>query len=1206
MNKIKMIVKNHKILLIAFSLIIALAIIFGMPTLAKLKNRNTIYTTSSWDGTIATSYKKGNGTKSDPYIISNGSEFAFFIEQLKNTDYAEKYFELSNDIIINAGTFIYDETNKLQYNLENINYSVKDNTNYYYDTNGNKVGELNLLSMINSFKGNLNGNSFVIYGIFLENYEQENLGLFKNLQGNISNLYIKNSVVIGKGDVSGLAVNSETAEIKNVVYDGFVINKSASKLQKINIELEPIISMSYQINSVLELPEISVEGNIKSIKLTGKYESSNEESVNTVTINGSAPLNNEFTIEMGTQALNEIPVTVTSTIDSTIITFSELIYQIEYYDDVTSGFISNSMDTVLNNVINKANLFGNYISAGFIGKVNGSLQMNRAYNTGNINAEYIGSGIVGEIKNNSNDIVMKHIYNIGNLNGLNLSSIIGKADNNTGNINIGNSINTMDNYPINTVNNSNVVVLDSYSLNGLTISVGNANGEFVQKTIEDIYNKESLKLLGYNEFLSFEDIVENESNVWIYEENLLPILYIDDLNNPIANLNINKYSWNNLSSELNHINIEKSLTFSIEEVSTITPIKEKYYYITSSKVPLTKENLENEVIWTQYLEPVDIIESGYYVIYAKIIDYDNKISYINSDIIALDISGKEQSINMGDYTWDSFKTIVEELYVNEEPIISIYAHDDLIPVNNIQYYVSQIQLSEEEIKQLTEWNHYNEPITITTKGKYIIYAKIVDVEQNVSYINTDFIIYNGYNQTITLGNENKNYNSNYITNKSLIRLNFESDFKLKFEEGYTHNLISNILLPMGTEVVIIDKNTNKIYKKIINTEDDIYGYNDSCTGVTSCSKYATYRFEEFKELGMGREFYYDESINYNRTITNENYSIIINFENTNIVENYYDVSFSLSIKDNKQKDIYKTLNKTINNINIYSTLNSLEITTKHKLNHDYNNQPLYFNSDSQLNINFSNSINYTMLNEKNIINTQYEKNKVGLLIKLYDSEGKEVNKKYLDNVLFELNNKEYFANSKNEIIINLGSATNENINTLQIKTKTNSSDLAVGTYYIKINNFVSRDGYYYNSLSEEQLIIPLIVDNEQINIQSYNFDVSLNKESIILNKNLETNLAVFNIEYTGAFINPIIKVSLYEKEKMTAYDQKYILVDLSNYTNDKLENLEQNKYNINILTKQFNLNLVPEKFNNNGYKYVFELYDGNKKITQVEKYFIVR
>lgn len=1202
-------IKKHKIIIVIIALIVFLALIVSIPSLAKLKNRNTLYSVSSWDGTIATSYKKGDGTSDNPYIISNGSEFAFFVKQLKDTDYEGVYFELSNDIIINSGMFDYNETDGLKYIVDDIAYYVKEYSNEYYDNlsfEGNPVGKINTTSTIKNFKGNFNGKSFTIFGLNITDSTKHDLALFENLEGIVTDLYITNSIVYGSGNVSGIAVNSNKATLTNVIYDGFVVNKSISKINERDIDPFSITSGILETTTTLSLPQVSVEGGIKSIKLTGNYEVSDISSVNTIKINGIEVTNNSFEIDLGTTVLSEVPINLISTVEGTLINFSNLKYKIEYYDDITSGIIGNSTNTILTNVINKADIYGNYISAGFIGKTNESLQITQSYNNGNIKSSYISGGMIGLIKNNTNHTTLTNIYNTGLVTSTNSGGIIGLVKENTGVVNINNSINTSSNYAINTTINSTVNIVNSYSINGLSIYSGTLNGTFNQTEINSLYTEKFMNAIFYNNFISFEDVKTNTANVWIYEKNSLPILYIDDLNNPIANININKYSWNNLSSELDIINLETNITFNIQDVSAINPVKEKYYYITNSRVALTEEELNNITTWIKYDEEVIIEESGYYVIYAKIITADDSITYMNTDIILLDASGYQTNISMDDHVWSTFKTNLDELYVNKDINLTIYAHDDLVTMTSVEYYISNKQLTEEELENITTWTEYTNYITISTTGKYVVYAKIVDSESKVTYVNTDYLIYNGYKETLSLGNVNKEYDTNYITNKSSIKLTFESDFEISYKEGYTHNLISNMLLPVGTEITLIDKSTNKVYKKTIKTEEDLYGYNNSCDGVTNCSKSATYNFELFKQVGTSKTIYYDETVNYNKKTTNEKYVILVDFKNTNLIDNYYDLSFYLAIKNSNNEYLYQTLNNTIKNVNVYSSINNYEISTTHNLISDYNNQTINYNSESELNINFQNQLTYSVINNKSIIDTTYENKKSGILIKLFDEYGVEVDKKYLNNILFEVGEKEYFALKDNSIKINLGSIADTELKTLKIKTKENSSDLENGTYYIKINKYISEDGYYYDSLYEDEIVIPVIVQNSSIEISDYSFNVEMATKTIILDKKLEEALVSFNIVYSGNFTEPNIKISLYEKNDLTAYNQNYTLVNISEYSSDTLIAAEKNKYYVDVLNPIFNLNLIPNKFNNNGYKYVFELYDGTNKITKIEKYFIVR
>lgn len=1209
MNSLKKLKKNQKIIIVFIAIIAFMGLVISIPSLARLKNRNTIYSVESWDGTIASSYKQGNGTEENPYIISNGGEFAFFVEQLKTTDYEGMYFELSNDIILNSGIYDYNETEGLKYTIDNITYFVKEYSDEYYDNASmeeNYVGKINRTSTIDNFKGNFNGKSFTIYGLYITDSENDDIALFKNLDGQVNDLYISNSVIYGKGNVAGLVVNTTDSTLNNIMYEGFVVNKSSSKLSESTIDPMAVTATTVETNKNLSLPSVEIEGNIKSIKLTGEYTVSNTNATNIVKINGTEIKTNTFEIDLGTTLLNEVNITTSSTIEETSINFSNLKYNVEYYDDISSGIASITKNTSMTNIINKASVYGNYISSGIVGKVNENLQISQSYNTGNIYSSYISSGIVGIIKDNQNHTTLTNIYNKGTISSTLSGSIMGCALNNTGLININNSINASENYSLNTVNNSIVNIVNSYSINGLSVYNGTINGTFTQTALENLYTEEVMSKLSYNKFVSLKDIEENNSNVWIYEKNSLPILYIDDINDPIANINLSKYSWNNLSSELNIIDISNSITFKIEQVSVLNQIKEKYYYITNSRVPMTAEELEKITTWRSYDDVVTINESGYYVIYAKIVGTDDTVTYINTDVLALNVNGFTTNISMDNHIWSDFRTDLSEVYTNKEINLSIIAHDDLLTINSIDYYISNEMKTEEQLNSLTTWIPYTDYITISNTGRYIVYAKIVDSDSNIRYVNTDYIIYNGYQETLSIGNISKDYQTNYITDKSNIKLKFDSDFEVEFKEGYTHNLISNILLPVGTKITLIDNNTNKVYKKTITTEEDLYNYNDSCNGQISCTKYATYKFGEFEQIGMSEQTYYDESLNYNKTISNEKYTINIDFSNTSLTENYYDVSFYIALKNSSNEFLYQTLNNTVNSINIYTTINDQNVSTTHKITSDYANQTINYNSDSELSINFTKEIIYTSVNNKNIIDTTFENKKAGLIIRLYDQDGVQINKKYLDNMIFELGEKEYFTSSDNSIRIDLGSIANNEVNTLKIKTKENSSNLTNGTYYIKINKFISDDGYYYENLDSEEVSIPLVVENQSVDISNYSFDVQIVTESIILNKKLDTHLTTFSVTYSGEFIEPNIRVSLYEKNALTAYNQDYTLIDLAEYTNDTLYVADTNKYFVDILIPTLNLNVIPNKFNNNGYKYVFELYDGTRKISKIEKYFIVK
>ena len=117
----------------------------------------------------------------------------------------------------------------------------------------------------------------------------------------------------------------------------------------------------------------------------------------------------------------------------------------------------------------------------------------------------------------------------------------------------------------------------------------------------------------------------------------------------------------------------------------------------------------------------------------------------------------------------------------------------------------------------------------------------------------------------------------------------------------------------------------------------------------------------------------------------------------------------------------------------------------------------------------------------------------------------------------------------------------------------------------------------------------------------------------IINKGDTVNLN-FNV-LEDSVVNPNIKVSMYQKDELTAFNQDYTLIDMADYTDDFLDEYIDSIYYVSrnpvsySVSEQYNvfsLNLDTTNLEKTCYKFVFDLYDGNKKISSVSKYIIIR
>ena len=825
--------------------------------------------------------------------------------------------------------------------------------------------------------------------------------------------------------------------------------------------------------------------------------------------------------------------------------------------------------------------------------LNGTSNINQSYNTGKIVAFENAGGLISSVNYNTNDINISKTYNKGEITATNIGGIISNIKENTGKITIQNTLSIDNGYAINTVTNSNVEIINSYRTDGYSNKVGSTTGLFEIST--KLYNKDyQLNTLLYNKFIDNTDVKENTSNVWVYEENSLPILFIDDLNNPIATLYVNTHSWNDLAYELSRVNYDSQITFSVKQNNDLRPIAETYYYISKSETPLTRSQIEsieapeslNELKWTPYTDIVQITEEGFYVIYVKVVDTNGETTYINSELLVLDLSNPTAELNYNTYLWSTYKDTLDYVYIDKEIALTLKFNDTLSGIKDASYYVASGVLSTDELNEITNWTKYEENIPINNIGSYIVYAKIVDNVNKVTYVNTDVITYGGYSLNTIYAGRNLLTDNRNITNKSEATFNFTYADNNPYKEGYTHNIISNQNLPIGTKIILKDNINNKKYVYELNEEKNVIP------------------FSLFREMGIDKDVYYKEEI---KEGINEDYSVVLDFVNTNIEIDILDLRLHLAIYDADSIKVRTTLESTIKGINIYVNSSTTYLSTS------YEGNPIAYDSSSETTIPLTAGVNYPLIYSTKIYDTIVEDKILGIAIKMVDSEGSIVDKKYLKNIKYTISDVQYGIDDDGIARINLDNGINSFNGNLVISTTRDNSELESGNYYFKIYSYVSYDGKYSNEYSEDVVTIPVTNNTSKV---TYSFDVLLNNTNRIISKVEENTTIHFEMLQRGPFYNPNIRVSLYKKNELTAYDQGYTLVDLKEYVTNELENITddiyyaskypyfytgyKNSYNL------LDLELVNSKFENTGYKFVFELYEGNIKIGTKELKFIVK
>ena len=957
--------KKIKILLILSGIILFVFAFF--PTLARYKHRTSYYELTEWDGTVASKYRSGSGTEVDPYIISNGSEFAYFAKQLEHTNYSGVYFELGNDIVLNKGIFDYDGI--ISYTLDDSIYEITEFTGEYSEGNVNKF------SKMKEFNGHLDGNLYRIYGLYMTSKTENDLALFDSIGGSISNLYITNSIIYGGNNTSMLAINSNDASIKNVMIDGYVIGKNDNMITEYDID-------SITTGNTINLSSYNYQGTYISSTLTGTFTSTEN---NKLIINGTEYPNGEFKVN-----LNENSDIEYSLLTEDTYTLSNLKYTITTNHGVSSGFIINSNNTTLNTVVNKSSVIGKNNASGFIYSSSGILKLENGYNAGNIESN-ITSGLINYV--NSGEVTINSFYNNLDLTGSFIYSV------SSGKVNILNSFTAGTGYVIDTVN-SDVNVTNSYAINSATIKNGEISGKFTTKDIGSLKNNQFIKNdLQYKEFISIADTLVNKDNIWVFEDESYPILYIDDLNRPVAKINVSIYSWDTLASDLDTHKFASDFMFNITTTDALAEVKNIEYYLHKSMTPLEDYKTAE---YTKYENEMNINEEGSYIIYAKITDKNDKITYINSDILIINPENTIANVTIGENKYSSIKSVPRTIYLSKNDNIKVNINEEYVDIENISYYISTELIEEKELEQLSEvWTQYTKEIEVNSNENNIYYFKVIDNNGNETYISTDYITVDGYTMNDIVVGREKVESGVSVSNVSRIKLNYTYVDSNIFVDGYTHNIVSNVLLPEKTEITLIDNKNNKIYK--YKTTNESYGYNES-------NKKATYPLTLFSEIGKIDKTYLNESI-YSGQI-NESFEVIIDLKNTNIKTNIEDVTILLEVNDSEGNKVIPTLDKDIKTFNINTESYELEITSNFTGNVNYN-------KDNSSSVDFK-----IKIKDNSIIDSTLQDKKYGLEIKMIDNNTSSLlGKEYLSNVQFKYNDNVYVPYSNGKVHINLEKET---------------------------------------------------------------------------------------------------------------------------------------------------------------------------------------
>lgn len=467
-----------------------------------------------------------------------------------------------------------------------------------------------------------------------------------------------------------------------------------------------------------------------------------------------------------------------------------------------------------------------------------------------------------------------------------------------------------------------------------------------------------------------------------------------------------------------------------------------------------------------------------------------------------------------------------------------------------------------------------------------------------------------YEGAITAGREYEMFTPTTvnITNKSSISAYYSLFVtgENPYIPSYKRALVTNDVLPEGTKITMIDLSlTERKYYYYVVTHQDVINAENELHQNGDVSYYLS-RFQVMGAVNSGQ--YYNDAIgsqnyyNPSMELAEEEFIFIIDFEDTNITENWLNNSILFELQNQNNRTLVSVLGiqATAMVYNVYAE-DDATIEVAATPDHDQ----IYSGDDVTIDTSFT--FTQQKVGANVIYDTKSFNSKMGVEISLINSDDEIVTSTSLLGLYYEIDGIKYYPNIDGTTRIKLTEKVG-NYRTW-LKMSTNTSSIATGPYKLRFKTFASPDGIYYGLTPQSVYDVDLYFINE-----IYGLKVNTNQENLVINSatghnDLDHDGILYNIEYNSALTNPNIRVKLYRRDYDTQYANTYSLVNLADYiTNTLSETSNEYEYRaINLPGENSNFLInFKEELVTGTYKLEFILYDNNSVIGSVDKYFIIK
>lgn len=258
------------------------------------------------------------------------------------------------------------------------------------------------------------------------------------------------------------------------------------------------------------------------------------------------------------------------------------------------------------------------------------------------------------------------------------------------------------------------------------------------------------------------------------------------------------------SDEMEQMNFEETKKLALD--GSITSLEDQY-----------KEAIEN-ADWSangyvRTSSPISFEDDANYIFGFTYTDLAGNVAVYEPVYFTVDDTAPIGSVTVDERSWASFlEKITFGIFKNTKYNVSMTSEDEIAGVKKTEYYKAYSEKTLEELENYDGWEEYLDVFSVSPNEQFVIYEKITDKADNVTYVSSDGVIADDTKPVIN------------ITNKSTSRNGvFGGDVTLNIdvqdpEEGATYSGIEKVWYEVHStgnmvnskEEVLVDNSENKV------------------------------------------------------------------------------------------------------------------------------------------------------------------------------------------------------------------------------------------------------------------------------------------------------------------------------------------------------------------------------------------------------------